>query len=91
MLVTFTIQVRSIHRARETARELGEWLKYSLGDILVEEGLWETGTGSPTPDKPKTTEVLGDPREESPAPGEGDTSIHTRTLAEFLSAHFQAK
>ena len=75
----------------ETARELGEWLESSLEGILVEEGLWETGTGSPAPDKPKTTEVLVGPREESPAPGEGDTEIHTRTIAEFLSAHFQAK
>jgi hypothetical protein len=90
--ITFTIQVRSMHRARETVSELGEWLKSSLEGILVEEGLWETGTGSPAPDKPKITEVLGDPWDESPAPREGgDTSIHTRTLAEFLSAHFQAK
>jgi hypothetical protein len=51
-----------------------------------------SGTGSPAPDKPKITEVLGDPRDESPVPREGgDTSIHTRTLVEFLSAHFQTK
>ena len=38
---TLTIQVCNRHRARETARKLGEWLKSSLEDILVEEGLWD--------------------------------------------------
>jgi hypothetical protein len=89
--ITFTIQVCNRHRATETARELGEWLKSSLEGILVEEGLWKAGTGSPAPDTPRVFEVLGGPREESPALGEGDTTIHTRTVAEFLSAHFQAK
>jgi hypothetical protein len=50
-----------------------------------------SGTGSPAPDTPRVFEVLGGPREESPSLGEGDTTIHTRTVAEFLSAHFQAK
>ena len=36
-------------------------------------------------------EVLGGPREESPALGEGDTAMRTRTVAEFLSAHLQVK
>jgi hypothetical protein len=89
--ITFTIQVRNRHRATETARELGEWLKSSLEGILVEEGLWEAGTGSPAPDIPRVLEVLGGPRENSPTPGDGDTAIHTRTVAEFLSAHFQAR
>jgi hypothetical protein len=89
--ITFSIQVHSMRRARETSRELGEWLKSSLEGILVEEGLWEAGTGSPAPDKPKTTEVLGGLREKSPVREEGDTAIHTRTFADFLSAHFQAK
>ena len=48
-MVTVTIQVRSRHRARETARELKEWMTSSLEDILVEGGLWETGIGSPAP------------------------------------------
>jgi hypothetical protein len=73
--ITFTIQVRNRHRATETARELGEWLKSSLEDILVEEGLWKAGTGSPAPDTPRVFEVLGGPREESPALGEGDTNM----------------
>ena len=72
-------------------RELREWLESSLEGILVEEGLWETGTGSPVPDKPKIIEVLDVPREESPTPGDGDMVRHTLTFAEFLSAHFQAK
>jgi hypothetical protein len=77
--------------ATETAREVGEWLQSSLEGILVEEGLWKAGNGSPAPDAPRVFEVLGDPREESPALGEGDTVMRTRTVAEFLSAHFQAK
>jgi hypothetical protein len=85
--ITFTIQVRSRHRARE----LREWLESSLEGILVEEGLWETGTGSLTPEIPKIIEVLGNPRDSSPTLGEGDTVRHTLTLAEFLSTHFQAK
>ena len=71
------IQVRSRHRARETARELEEWLESSLEGILVEEGLWEAGTGSPAPDIPRVLEVLGGPREKSPGLGDGDTVIHT--------------
>jgi hypothetical protein len=89
--ITFTIQVLNRHRATETARELGEWLESSLEGILVEEGLWEAGTGSPAPDIPRIIEVLGGLREESPTLGDGDTAIHTITLMEFLSAHFQAK
>ena len=89
--ITFTIQVRNRHRATETARELGEWLKSSLEGILVEEGLWKAGTGSPAPDTPRVFEVLGGPRKVSPALGEGDTAMRTQTVAEFLSAHFQAK
>ncbi len=58
---------------------------------MVEEGLWKAGTGSPAPDTPRVFEVLGVPREESPALGEGDMATRTRTVAEFLSAHFQAK
>ncbi len=58
---------------------------------MVEEGLWKAGTGSPVPDTPRVFEVSGDPREEIPALGEGDTTIRTRTVAEFLSAHFQTK
>ena len=88
---TVTIQVRSRHRAGETVKELKKWLDSSLEGILVEEGLWETGTGSSAPDIPKIIEVLGDQREESPIPGEGDAVRHTLTLAEFLSSHFQAK
>ncbi len=72
--ITFTIQVLNRHRATETARELGEWLQSSLEGILVEEGLWKVGTGSPAPDTPRVFEVLGDPREESPVLGEGDTA-----------------
>jgi hypothetical protein len=34
---------------------------------------------------------LGVPKEVSPALGEGDTAMRTQTVAEFLSAHFQAK
>ncbi len=89
--ITFTIQVCSRHRARETVRELRKWLESSLEGILIEEGLWETGTGSLAPEIPKIIEVLGGQREESPTHGEGDTVRHTLTLAEFLSAHFQAK
>jgi hypothetical protein len=89
--ITFTIPVHSRYRAREEARELGEWLNSSLEGILVEEGLWETGTGPPAPDIPKIIEVLDGPWEESPALGDGDTVIRTSTIAEFLSAHFQAK
>jgi hypothetical protein len=89
--VTFTIQVHNRHRATETARELREWLKSSLEGILVEEGLWKVGTGSTAQDTPRVFEVLGDPREESPELGEGDTVMRTRTVAEFLSAHFQEK
>ena len=66
-------------------------MESSLEGILVEEGLWEAGTGSPAPDIPRIIEVLGGPREESPTLGDGDTVIHTVTLAEFLCAHFQAK
>jgi hypothetical protein len=73
--ITFTIQVRNRHRVTETARELWGWLQSSLEGILVEEGLWKTGTGSP--DTPRVIEVLGGPREESPALGEGDMAMRT--------------
>ncbi len=89
--ITFTIQVRNRHRATETAREIWEWLQSSLVGILVEEGLWKAGTGSPAPDTPRVFEVLGDPREERTVLGEGDMAMRTRTVAEFLSAHFQTK
>ncbi len=89
--ITFTIQVRNRHRSTETARELWEWLESSLEGILVEEDLWKAGTGSPAPDTPRVFEVLGDPREENSSLGEGDTVMRTRTVAEFLSAQFQAK
>ena len=36
------------------------------------EGLWETGTGVPDPDKPTIIEVLGGLREESQAQVDGD-------------------
>ncbi len=75
--ITFTIQVRNRYRATETARELWEWLQSSLEGILVEEGLWKVGTGSPTADTPRVFEVLGVPRVESPALGEGDTEMRT--------------
>jgi hypothetical protein len=64
--ITFTIQVHSRYRARETVRELRKWLESSLEGILLKEGLWETGTGSLDPEIPKIIEVLGGPREESP-------------------------
>jgi hypothetical protein len=89
--ITFTIQVRNRHRATETARELWEWLKSSLEGILVEEGLWKAGPGLPAPDTPRVFETLGVPREESPALEEGDTMMRTRTVVDFLRAHFQAK
>jgi hypothetical protein len=89
--ITFTIQVHSKYRARETVRELREWLESSLEGILVEERLWETGTGSLIPEIPKIIEVLVGPREESPTLGEGDTVRHTLTIVEFLSAYFQSK
>ena len=89
--ITFKIQVRNRHRSTETTRELGKWLESSLEGILVEEGLWHAGTGSPAPDIPRIIEVLGGPREESPTLGDGDTVIHTVTMAEFLSTHFQSK
>ncbi len=66
-------------------------MESSLEVILVKEGLWETGTGSLTPEIPKIIEVLDGPREDSPTLGEGDTVRHTLTFAEFLSAHFQTK
>jgi hypothetical protein len=72
----FTIQVRNRHRATETARELWEWLQSSLEGILVEEGLWKAGTGSSAPDTPRVFEVLGGPREESPARGAPSPCIH---------------
>ena len=62
--ITLTIQVRNRHRAKKTARELGEWLQSALEGILVEEGLWKVGAGSPAPDTPRVFEVLGVPKEE---------------------------
>jgi hypothetical protein len=57
--ITFTIQVHSRYRTREEARELEEWLNSSLEGILVEEGLWETGTGSSVPDIQKDNRGTG--------------------------------
>ena len=89
--VTVTIQVHIRHRARETARELKEWMTSSLEDILVEGGLWETGTGSPALDKPRIVAELGGSREESPASGEGDLVRWTTDFAQQIRTWFEER
>ena len=89
--VTVTIQVRSRYRVRETTRELKEWMTSSLEDILVEGGLWETGTGSPALDKPRIVAELGGSREESPASGEGDLVRWTTDFAQQIRTWFEER
>ena len=89
--ITITIQVRIRHRATETLRELREWLTSSLEDILVEGDLWKSGSGSPDPDIPKISEVLGDPWEESPVRVDGDLVRLTTGFSRQIRAWFEER
>ena len=63
----------------------------SLEDILTEGDLWETGNGSPTPDRPKIIEMLGGPREEIPASVDGDLVRQTTGCSRQIRVWFEER